>query len=330
LVSFQNVLDNCRNLLDLLLVVTFSALINILEETMQYDLQDKTIVITGANSGIGKAAAIQLARLGASVVLACRSKERGEQAAEDVRRATNSFDVELMQVDMSSQKSIRQFAIEFNRRYAWLDVLIHNAANFDLTKKKLTYTPEGLESIFATNHLGPFLLTYLLLDMLKASAPSRIITVGSKGLMSYPFLDIEFDNLYGERKFNVQHAYYHSKQAQVMLTFDLAERLRGTGVSVNCVRVGNVAIPDERLANLPSWMLRMYELKRKFSMKPEKMAETYVWLAADLIGEQETGGYWDAPGVSVKANKNAYNKETQRRLWAVSALLAGVRSHDLA
>jgi NAD(P)-dependent dehydrogenase (short-subunit alcohol dehydrogenase family) len=297
---------------------------------MYYNLQDKTIIITGGNSGIGKAAAIQLARLGASVVLACRSKERGEQAAEDVRRAANSFDVEMMQVDMSSQKSIRQFAVEFNQRYAWLDVLIHNAGNFDLTNKKSTYTPEGLETIFATNHLGPFLLTHLFLDMLKASAPSRIITVASKGLISYPLLDIEFDNLYGERKFNIQHAYYHSKLAQVMFSFYLAERLRGTGISVHCVRMGSVAIPDERLANLPTWMLRMYELKRKFSMKPEKMAETYVWLAADPIGEQETGGYWDAPGVSVKANKNAYNKKKQRRLWAVSALLAGVRSHDLA
>jgi NAD(P)-dependent dehydrogenase (short-subunit alcohol dehydrogenase family) len=291
---------------------------------MRYDLTDKTVIITGASSGIGKAAAIQLARLGASVVLACRSKARGEQAAEEVRRAANTFDVELIQVDMSSQKSIRQFASEFNRRYAQLDVLIHNAANFDHTQKEPVLTEEGLETIFATNHLGPFLLTHLLLDMLKASAPSRIITVASKGLISYPFLDIEFDNLYAERKFSVQHAYYHSKLAQVMFTFDLAERLRGTGVTVHCVRVGNVAIPVERLAYLPTWMIRIYELKRKFSMKAEKMAETYVWLAADPIGEEEIGGYWDAPGVSVKANKNAYNKETQRRLWAVSALLAGV------
>lgn len=254
-------------------------------------------------------------------MLACRSKDRGEQVVEEVRRAANCFDVEFMHVDMSSQKSIRQFAIEFNQRYAQLDVVIHNAANFDHTQKKPTFTPDGMETVFATNHLGPFLLAHLLLDMLKASAPSRIITVASKGLISYPFLDIEFDNLYGERKFNSQHAYYHSKQAQVMFTFDLAERLRGTGVTVHCVRVGNVAIPDERLAHLPKWMLRMYEFKRKFSITPEKMAETYVWLAADLVGEEQTGNYWDAPGVEVKANKNAYNKQTQKRLWAVSELL---------
>jgi NAD(P)-dependent dehydrogenase (short-subunit alcohol dehydrogenase family) len=291
---------------------------------MQYDLKDKVIVITGANSGIGKAASIQLAKLGATVVMACRSEERGRQALDEVRHAAESSKVAVMQVDMSSQKSIRQFVSDFNERYEQLDVLIHNAANFDHTLKKRVFTLDGLETVFATNHLGPFLMTCLFLDVLKANTPSRVITVASKGLISYPFLDLELENLNGQRKFNLQHAYYHSKQAQVMFTFDLAERLRGTGVSVHCVRVGNVAIPNERLAHLPKWMLRLYEVKRRFSMTPEKMAETYVWLAADPAGEKQTGGYWDAPGVQVRANKNAYNKETQERLWAVSRFLTGV------
>jgi len=290
---------------------------------MHYDLKDKVILITGANSGIGKAASFQLAKLGASVVMACRSKERGAQALVEVEEAANSLQVYLMQVDMSSQGSIRHFAREFLERYGELHVLIHNAANFDHTQKRPVLTVDGLETVFATNHLGPFLLTKLLLELLRTCAPSRIITVASKGLLSYPFLDIEFDNLNGERKFNLQHAYYHSKQAQVMFTFDLAERLRGTGVSAHCVRVGNVAIPDERLSHLPGWMLKMYEAKRKFSMTPEKMAETYVWLAADPMAEQ-AGGYWDAPGVSVKANKKAYSKETQKALWDISADLTGV------
>ena len=296
---------------------------------MSYDLTGRLIIITGANSKIGKAASVQLAKLGAMVVMACRSKERGAQAVEDVRNAAQSTKVVLMQVDMSSQDSILEFVDAFKQRYERLDVLIHNAEDFDHTQKKPVLTTDGLETIFATNHLGPFLLTQLLLDKLIASAPSRVITVASKGLMSYPFLDIEFDNLYGERKFSVQHAYYHSKQAQVMFTFALAERLRGTGVSVHCVRVGNVAIPDNRLAHLPSWMLKMYELKRKFSMTPEKMAETYVWLAADPIAEQQTGKYWDAPGIEVKANKNAYKRETQKRLWAVSELFTSGVEYDL-
>lgn len=291
---------------------------------MQYDLKDKIIIITGGNSGIGKAASIQLAKLGATVVLACRSKERGAQALNEVRSAAKSSNVELMQVDLSSQTSIREFVDAFKQRYEYLHVLIHNAANFDHTQKNPVLTSDDLETVFATNHLGPFLMTYLLLEVLKESIPSRVITVASKGLITYPFLDIEFDNLYGERRFNLQHAYYHAKQAQVMFTFDLAERLRGQGISVHCVRVGNVAIPNERLAHLPKWLLRMYDGKRRFSTTPEKMAETYVWLAADPVGEQQTGGYWDAPGVEVKANKNAYDRDTQKSLWDISAQLTGV------
>lgn len=290
---------------------------------MQYNLMGKVIILTGANSGIGKAAAIQLAQCGATVVMGCRSQERGAQAVADVQIAANSQRVDLIQVDMSSQRSIRSFVEVFKNRYQRLDVLIHNAANFDHTQKTPLLTEDGQENVFATNHLGPFLMTHLLLDMLKASTPSRIITVASKGLMTYPFLDIEFDNLKGERRFTMQQAYYHSKQAQVMFTFDLAERLRDDGVTVHCVRVGNVAIPDERLTHLPTWLLKIYEMKRRFALTPEKMAEAYVWLAADPVGIQQTGGYWDAPGVAVKANKNAYNPETQRRLWDVSLQLTG-------
>lgn len=282
---------------------------------MNYDLTNKTIIITGANSGIGKAASIQLAKLGAQVVMLCRNKERGEQALQDVRLASKNGHVELILVDMSSQTSVRNAVNEFLSKHRRLDVLIHNAANFDHRQTKPVITADGLENVFATNHVNIFLMTQLLLETLKKSAPSRIITVASKGLITYPFLDIEFDNLKGEKKFNMQHAYYHAKQAQVMFTFDLAERLKGMGVTVNCVRVGNVAIPDTRLDHLPKFLLKMYEMKRKFALTPEKMAETYVWLAGDPSMQDVTGGYWDAPHTPVKANKNAYNRDTQQRLW---------------
>ena len=289
---------------------------------MKYDLKSKTVIITGANSGIGKAASIQLAALGAHVVMLCRNKERGEKALQDVCAASKDGSAELILVDMASQESIRHAVDEFLSRHSRLDVLIHNAANFDHSQKKPVTTVDGLETVFATNHVNIFLMTGLLLDTLKKSAPSRIITVASKGLITYPFLDIEFDNLYGEKKFNLQHAYYHAKQAQVMFTFDLAERLKESGVTVNCVRVGNVAIPDSRLDHLPKWMLKMYEMKRKFALTPEKMAETYVWLAADPAMQKVTGKYWDAPNVSVQANKNAYNKETWKKLWDKTESLA--------
>ena len=288
---------------------------------MKFELTGKTIIVTGANSGIGKAASIQLAKLGAHVVMMCRSKERGEAALQDVKATSNSDKVELILVDMSSQESVRKAVSNFLDNHARLDALIHNAANFDHSQKKPVVTADGVENVFATNHVNIFLMTDLLLDTLKKSAPSRVITVASKGLITYPFLDIEFDNLNGEKKFNLQHAYYHAKQAQVMYTFDLAERLKGSGVTVNCVRVGNVAIPDTRLDHLPKWMLKMYEMKRKFALTPEKMAETYVWLAGDPALQNVTGSYWDAPNTPVKANKNAYNRETQQRLWAVTERL---------
>ena len=282
---------------------------------MNYDLTNKTIIITGANSGIGKAAAIQLAKLGAQVVMLCRNQERGGQALQDVRLASKNGHVELILVDMASQTSVRNAVNEFLSKHRRLDVLIHNAANFDHRQTKPVITADGLENVFATNHVNIFLMTQLLLETLKKSAPSRIITVASKGLITYPFLDIELDNLKGEKKFNMQHAYYHAKQAQVMFTFDLAERLKGMGVTVNCVRVGNVAIPNTRLDHLPKFLLKMYEMKRKFALTPEKMAETYVWLAGDPSMQDVTGGYWDAPHTPVKANKNAYNRDTQQRLW---------------
>lgn len=292
--------------------------------TNHYNLTGKTIIVTGANSGIGKAAAIKLAKLGATLVMACRSAERGEQAREEVCRKASSDKVDLLLVDLASLASIRQFVQAFQAKYRRLDVLIHNAANFDHRLKKPILTEDGIETIFATNHIGIFLMTHLLLDTLKASAPSRIITVASKGLVMYPFLDIEFDNLNGERKFSTQHAYYHAKLAQVMYTYEIAERLKGTGVTANCVRVTNVAIPDDRISHLPGWVQKIYKIKRSMSISPEQQAETYVFLAADPSVAEISGGYWDENNHQVQSNRNAYNKTTWKRLWQESARLAGI------
>lgn len=293
---------------------------------MAYNLFDKVVIITGANSGIGKAAAIQLAKAGAMVIMACRHIGRGEQALQEVRSTANSKKVDLMRVDMSSQVSIHQFASEFLLRYSRLDVLIHNAANFDQTLKTPTLTDDSIETIFATNHIGPFLLTQLLLDVLKASAPSRIITVASKGLMKFPFLDIEFDNLNGEKKFSVTHAYYHAKLAQIMFTYDLARRLKDTGITVNCVRVANVALPDKRLMNIPTWLRKLYNVKRKFAITADRQAETYLYLAADPSLADVTGKYWDENNQQVESNKNSYKIDTWDWLWDVSTRLAGLEA----
>lgn len=293
---------------------------------MSYPLENKNIIITGANSGIGKAAAIQLARQNANVIMACRSLDRGALALQDVRKESQSDRITLMPLDLSSLKSIRQFADTYQTRFSRVDVLIHNAANFDLTLKQPVLTGDGIETIFATNHVGPFLLTNLLLNQLKASAPSRIITVASKGLVTYPFLDIEFDNLNGQRRFSPQHAYYHSKLAQVMFTYDLAERLQGTGVIAHCVRVTNVAVPNERLDHIPMFLRKLYSLKRKMAITPEKQAETYVYLAAEPVVEQSSGGLWDENNRRVRSNKNSYRRETWHRLWSATEQMAGIQS----
>ncbi|MDF2718456.1 MAG: retinol dehydrogenase 14, partial [Paenibacillus sp.] len=187
-----------------------------------WDMTGKVSLITGANAGIGKRAAKRLAALGSEVIVVCRNAVSGAAAVEEIRRDTGNVKVELLQADMSSQRSVRFLADEVRTNYRRLDVLIHNAANFDLILKKPLITDDGVETIFATNHLGPFLLTHLLLDMLKRTAPSRIITIASKGLLTFPGLTIEFDNLNGEKKFSPTHAYYHSKLAQLMFTYDLA------------------------------------------------------------------------------------------------------------
>jgi NAD(P)-dependent dehydrogenase (short-subunit alcohol dehydrogenase family) len=291
---------------------------------MGYDLENKTIIITGANSGIGKAATIQLAKLGATIVMACRSPERGIEALGEVSKEAKSQKIELLCIDLSSHESIQRFVETFMKRHNRLDILIHNAANFDHSLKRPVLTADGVETIFATNHIGVFLLTHLLLDTLKASAPSRIITVASKGLMVYPFLDIEFNNLNGERKFSAQHAYYQSKLAQIMFTYELARRLKGTGVTVNCVRVTNVAIPDERLDYLPAWLKKIYALKRKMAITPEQQAETHVYLAADPTIQDVSGAYWDENNHQVRSNQKSYNQQTWAKLWRESEWLAGI------
>ena len=292
---------------------------------MKNTMKDKTIVITGANSGIGKAAAIQLAELGANVVMACRSMERGSRALDEVRSASSNPNVSLMQLDLSFQDSIRKFTGEFKKSHQRLDVLIHNAANFDLSMKKPVLTADGIETIFATNHVGPVLLTHLLMDLLKSSAPSRILTVASKGLTMHPFLDIEFDNLNGERKFSPEHAYYLSKLAQVMYTYSKAEELQGSGVTINCVRVTNVALPDERIAHLPEWQQKVYKMKRKMSITPERQAATYTFLASDPSLENISGKYWDENNQQVDSSKASYNRETWKKLNAVTLKMAGIQ-----
>ncbi len=283
-------------------------------------MTQKICIITGANSGIGKAAAIQIAQQGYRVIMACRSQERGTAALQDVRTQSGSDDVELMRVDMSSQASIRAFADAYLAKYDVLDVLIHNAAMFDINQKGIVFTDEGIERVWATNHVGPVLMTDLLLNALKASEQGRIITISSKGLIMYPFLKVDLeDPEFRNRKFSVQKAYYQSKQAQVMYTYWLADQLKDTAVTANSIRVTNVLIDvDTRYPTTNKWLRKMYSLKSKFSITPAQMAETYTYLATSPDVATTTGTYYDDPKHIVSSNGYSKNPENIEALMATT------------
>lgn len=291
-------------------------------------MDKKVCIITGANSGIGKAAAIQIAREGHQVIMACRNPERGEAALQDVRQESGNDTVELMVVDMSLQASIKAFAAQFLAKYEVLDVLIHNAAAFDIRQKERKLTSEGVELIWATNHVGPVLLTDLLLHALKRSEQGRVITISSKGLVVYPFLKVDVaDPEFVHKKFSVQKAYYQSKLAQVMYTYWLADQLRETAVSkssatnsgqavtVNSIRVTNVKIDvDTRYPDMPKWKRKMYSLKSKSSISPEQMAETYTYLALSHEVSKTTGKYFDDPKHIVESNGWSRKKQNIQKV----------------
>ncbi len=283
-------------------------------------MRKKICIITGSNSGIGKAAALQIAQAGHHVIMACRNATRGEVALQEVQQQAGSGSAELMLVDMSLQSSIQAFAQAVQAQYDTVDVLIHNAATFDITKKQPDFTAEGIESIWATNHIGPVLLTDLLLDSLKRSEQGRIITISSKGLLAYPLLKVGLaDPEFRKRRFSVTKAYYQSKLAQVMYTYWLADRLGETAVTVNAIRVTNVKIDIEtRYPNASRLMKFMYAQKSKSSISPEEMAQTYLYLAVSDEMTGVTGTYYDDPTHIVTSSKYSYDKENIEQVMALT------------
>lgn len=275
----------------------------------------KICIITGANSGIGKAASIQIARAGHQVIMACRSKQRGETALKEVQKLSGNTSVSLMLVDMSLQSSITTFSKQFLESYNHVDVLIHNAAHFDLTQKHPQKTTEGIESVWATNHIGPVFMTDLLLPALKTSQQGRLLTVSSKGLIVYPTLQVDLeDPEFNQRKFSVQKAYYQSKLAQVMYTYWLAEQLKKTNVTANCIRVTNVNIDLSRYPHL-SWVKRsLYALKSRFSITPEEMAEIYTYLALSDEVKTVNGNYFNEHQQPVQSSSYSRDPEHIKKL----------------
>ena len=285
---------------------------NISEKTT---MKDKVVLVTGANSGIGRAASLALAKKGATVVMVARDKERGEAARSETIRESQNASVDLLLADLSSLESVRQLATEFQRKYSKLHVLINNAGLFN---QRRHVTMDGYENTFATNYLAPFLLTNLQLDLLKASAPSRIINVSSVGHYSG---HINFDDLNLEKEYGAWKAYGQSKLALVLFTHELAKKLQGTSVTVNAVHPGTVA------TNIWSRPLGpvgfIMALPKLFMTTPRQGAETIVYLASSPDAKDLNGEYLEKLKVK-KSSDESYNEEIAQRLWDVSAKLTGL------
>ena len=280
-------------------------------------MEKKICLITGANAGIGKAAAIQLKAQGCHVIMVCRDENRGQRALEEVIKASGSGSAELMIADMSLQSSIRALSQAYP--YEQLDVLISNAAAFDLSQKHPQKTAEGIESVWATNHVGPVLLIDQFLERLKRSEQGRILTVASQGLMMHPGLKIRFDDPeFSKGGFSVAKAYYHSKLAQVMYTWWLAEELRGTGLTANCIRVTNVKVDVSRYPGLSRLERFAYSVKSKKSISPEEMARVYTDLAVSDDFSGISGRYYDHHLKPVESSAYSRDKAEAAKLMAMT------------
>jgi NAD(P)-dependent dehydrogenase (short-subunit alcohol dehydrogenase family) len=283
---------------------------------MKGSMSEKVCLITGATSGIGKATAMELVKMGASVVMVGRDRGRGEAALAEIKEKSANASVDLMLADLSSQQEIHRLAGEFKEAYPRLDVLINNAGLF--RSKRIT-TADGLETTFAVNHLAYFLLTKLLLDVLKASAPSRIVNVSSGDHNNGA---IDFDDLQGEKGYKGAKAYRQSKLADVLFTYELARRLEGTGITANCLHPG-AGVRTNFGSGVSGVFGLIVRALRPFMISPEKGAETSIYLASSPEVEGLSGRYF-VKKAEARSSDVSYDERLARRLWEVSAELTNL------
>jgi NAD(P)-dependent dehydrogenase (short-subunit alcohol dehydrogenase family) len=275
-------------------------------------MQGKIVMVTGASSGIGKATAKQLAALGATVILVARDPAQGQVVLDEITKAGQS--AELRRVDLASQASIRQFAADFQHDHKQLHVLINNAG---VMRTDFTKTVDGYEMTFAVNQLAPFLLTHLLLDTLKASAPARVINLmGNSGA-------INFDDLMGAKHYDMMKAYQQSKSANRLFTAELARRLAGTGVTVNGADPGFVATNLGRDAR--GSFKDFLDSARPSMRTPEQGAASSVYAASAPELESTTGNVIVDKRQS-SASQGAKDETDAKRLWDACAQLTGVHA----
>lgn len=268
------------------------------------------MIITGANTGIGKENAIDLCKRGAKVYIACRDVKRAEDALREIKERSQSDKVIFLQLDLSSLDSVREFSKKFHKLESKLDILINNAGVMMCPK---SYTKDGFEMQFGTNHLGHFLLTNLLLDLIKASSPSRIINVSSSG---HKFTDIDKDDLMGEKSYGKIKAYGQSKLANILFSRELSKKLAGTGVTVNSCHPGAVKTELQRHIH-PIFTHFIGLLADPFFKTPWEGAQTQIRLAVDPDLEKVTGKYF-ADCEEATTSKHATNDDTAAWLYKKS------------
>ncbi|XP_069092082.1 retinol dehydrogenase 14 [Pleurodeles waltl] len=287
-------------------------------------MRGKTVIITGGNSGIGKATATELVKRQARVILACRDRQRAEEAARDILReaaeggAGELGEVVIRHLDLASLSSVQRFCHGVIQDEPRLDVLINNAGIFQCPYMK---TEDGFEMQFGVNHLGHFLLTQLLLGLLKKSSPSRIVVVSSK---LYKYGDINFEDLNSEINYNKSFAYSRSKLANILFTRELARRLEGTGVTVNALHPGIVRTNLGRYINIPLLAKPIFSLVSwAFFKTPSEGAQTSIYLASSPEVEGASGLYF-GDCKDEELLPKAMDDSVARKLWDISEVMVGL------
>lgn len=288
---------------------------------MTHELNGKTVLITGGTGGIGKETAIGLARFGARVIVTGRDQARGAASIAEIKRASGSDHVELLLADLSIQAEIRRLAQEFQAQYPRLDVLINNAGGL---YGERWLTKDGIEATLAMNHLGPFLLTHLLLPVLKASTGARVINVTG----GMPTMAIDLANLQAEKRFLGLETYSHAKLVMMATSYEFAQRLRGSGVALNVAYPGAAATAMTAAmtpAMVPGWMRLIWPLFGLImgSAKPERAARSSIYLAASSAVAGVSGNYYNTNSQLAAWPKPVLDAQLRQQLWSISASLTG-------
>ena len=289
---------------------------------MPQSMRERVCLVTGASNGIGKAAAIKLANMGASLVLLCRDRDRGETAMAEISLRSGNEDIDLLVADLGSLHQVRAAAGAFLESRRPLHVLVNNAGAIHMDRN---LTEDGVETTFAVNHLGHFLLTTMLLARMRESGPARIVNISSEAhRIGYGDGRMAFDDLMGERQYGGWKAYGQSKLANILFTRELARRLNPAEVTVNAMHPGVVASEFGR-NNRKGWMPWLQALYRPFCRSNEKGADTAVWLAATPEIEGVTGKYFKDRKLRTPAPQ-ALDDHDAARLWRISEELTGLET----